>query len=157
LQGIAVGLCPALKKVKKSLMNRQFTALCLLMLSLVLGGCTLDTVLQGFVAAEPMTTSVGDAQRGEQLYRNGANGAPACVGCHTLATSAYSIGPSLVGLAERAGQQVNGLDADAYIRQSILTPGAYVLNGYRYSMYADYANHLSEQDLADLIAFLQTL
>jgi mono/diheme cytochrome c family protein len=40
------------------------------------------------------------------------------------------IGPSLIGLAERAGQRVAELSAAEYVTQSIREPGAFTVPGY---------------------------
>ena len=63
----------------------------------------------------------------------------------------------MTGISQRAGQRVPGLSAEEYIRQSILEPSAYLVSGYRNIMYPLYKDKLSQQDLADLIAYLETL
>ncbi|MEZ4672058.1 MAG: cytochrome c [Anaerolineae bacterium] len=100
---------------------------------------------------------VGDAVRGEDIFRHGVADAPPCTSCHGLAGSTFSLGPKMVGISQRAGERVPGLSAEAYIRQSIREPSAYVVSGYRNIMYPQYAEKLSEQDVADLIAFLMTI
>lgn len=69
----------------------------------------------------------------------------------------FNVGPSLVGFGQRAGTRIVGLSAQEYARQSILTPGAYLVPGHRSIMYADYGAVLSTQDVKDLIAYLLTL
>ncbi|HSK06089.1 MAG TPA: c-type cytochrome [Acidimicrobiia bacterium] len=55
-----------------------------------------------------------------------------CTSCHSLAgvSTTGQIGPNLTGLADRAGDPVDGLDPEDYIRQSILDPEAFVVDGY---------------------------
>lgn len=55
-----------------------------------------------------------------------------CIGCHTAAghSSRTNVGPNLVALADRAGQRVDGLSAEDYVRQSVLAPQAYIVTGY---------------------------
>ncbi len=55
-----------------------------------------------------------------------------CYGCHTLADAQASgtVGPDLDGIGARAASRVAGLDAAAYLRQSILEPSAFVVPGY---------------------------
>ena len=56
-----------------------------------------------------------------------------CTGCHTHASfpnARMQVGPNLTAVAERAGTRVSGLDARAYIRQSLREPGAYRVAGY---------------------------
>ena len=40
------------------------------------------------------------------------------------------VGPDLTDLADRAGDRVEGLTADEYVRQSVLDPQAYIVIGY---------------------------
>jgi cytochrome c oxidase subunit 2 len=55
-----------------------------------------------------------------------------CTGCHSLAGVANEgfIGPNLTGLPDRAGERVEGLSAEDYVRQSVLDPQAYIVDGY---------------------------
>jgi cytochrome c oxidase subunit 2 len=54
-----------------------------------------------------------------------------CTGCHSRAgVSDGFIGPDLTNLAERAGDRVDGLTAEEYVRQSVLNPQAYIVSGY---------------------------
>jgi cbb3-type cytochrome oxidase cytochrome c subunit len=54
-----------------------------------------------------------------------------CTGCHSRAgVSEGFIGPDLTGLADRAGVRVEGLTAAEYVRQSVLNPQAYIVDGY---------------------------
>jgi cytochrome c2 len=99
----------------------------------------------------------GDAVRGETLFKHGTDDAPACVGCHALNKGAFSLGPVMKGISERAGTRIEGMSADAYLRESVLDPKAFIVSGFRPLMYPDYAKHLSEQDILDLIAYLHTL
>lgn len=100
---------------------------------------------------------VGDAVRGQQLFQLGHDPAPACINCHALETQGYMLGPVISGITERAANRVEGLSAQEYILQSILEPGAYLVGGYRNLMYSEYGTYLSAQDLADLVAYLETL
>ncbi len=122
-----------------------------LCVALLLARCTPLSVLSAAAS--------GDAERGAQIFTQGWADAPACSTCHHTVTGQYgfSIGPSLAGIAERAGTRVVGMDAAEYLRQSILEPHSYVVSGYRDIMYPDYRTHLTEQDIEDLIAYLLTL
>jgi cytochrome c2 len=122
----------------------------LLLFALLLAGC-------GTRALPAWLPPPVDPARGEMIFRHGLNGAPPCVGCHALAAGGFTLGPVLAGVNERAATRVEGLSADEYIHQSIVAPRAYLVPGYRDLMYPDYAEHLTEQDIADLIAFLHTL
>jgi cytochrome c553 len=120
----------------------------------------LSLFLTGCAVSLPISTSVtGDMERGAQLFAQGREGVPPCLTCHQVVSGqiGFSVGPNLAGIGERAGTQVAGLSAEAYLRQSILEPGRYMVSGYRDIMYPDYKAHLTEQDIQDLIVYLLTL
>jgi glucose/arabinose dehydrogenase/cytochrome c553 len=109
------------------------------------------------------TLEISDADaelraHGEDLFRNGAEGAPACVTCHLLDSTATGTGPSLVGLSERAGSEVAGLSAEEYVRQSILSPNEHIVEGYTANfMFQNYAQVLSDDDVDALVAYVLSL
>lgn len=105
---------------------------------------------------------VGDAARGEELYNSqtiGASGtALGCAVCHSIAEGTVVVGPSHFGLAAVAENRVAGMSAIDYLRESILNPNAFVVEGFAPDvMYQKYAEELTEQDIADLVAYLLTL
>ena len=68
-------------------------------------------------------------------------------------------GPGFEGLADRAATRVPGLSAEEYIRQSIVDPEAYIVEGNwpeNEVMPTSYAEAYSEQDINDLVAFLMS-
>lgn len=82
----------------------------------------------------------------------------ACADCHTISgLSDGTVGPPLDGLADRAGDRVPGLSAEEYIRQSLLEPSAYVVEGYDDLMPANIAEEFSEEEFENLMAFLLSL
>jgi len=85
--------------------------------------------------------------------------AAGCVACHTVTgISTATVGPVLDGLASRAGDQVEGVSAEEYIRQSILDPSAYVVEGFTDGiMPQTFGETLSEGQIEGLVAFLLTL
>ncbi len=99
----------------------------------------------------------GDAARGGQLFAEGANGAPACATCHTVDGSELT-GPSLQHFGEIAPvADAGSASLQAYAYTSITQPSAYVVSGFGNTMYTQYERRLSPQQIADLIAYLQTL
>jgi cytochrome c551/c552 len=77
-----------------------------------------------------------------------------CVGCHMHAsfpTAHMQVGPDLTAVADRAGTRVAGLDARAYIRQSLREPGAYRVAGYS-ALMPDLA--LTDEQIDSLTSFL---
>lgn len=101
------------------------------------------------------TASGGSPERGEELFMTGgASGIP-CSACHTL-DGEKLVGPSLRGIGFDAAERVPGQSAEEYLRESIIQPSAYQVEGYSATMNATYGDTLSEQDIDDLVAFLLT-
>lgn len=105
---------------------------------------------------------IGDPVRGETLFTTRPReDVPACSSCHTTVRGGMARGgapaPSLIGVANRAGGRAEGLSAEEYLYQSIVAPRVYLVDGFADNMYTRYASIYSEQELADLVAFLMTL
>lgn len=104
---------------------------------------------------------VGDASNGEKLFNQatiGPNSAPGCVTCHSLEEGVVVVGPSQAGLASRAATRVAGQSAEEYLRNSILNPNEYLVEGFAEGvMYQTYGAELSEAEIDDLVAYLLTL
>lgn len=112
-----------------------------------------------------LETVTGDAARGDTLYHNTTssqlNQRLACSGCHLPATN--GTGPMSDGTFTRV-QEVRlndpvlaGYTAEQYLVESILQPGAYIAPGFQNLMLANFGERMSLQDLADLLAYLETL
>lgn len=107
-------------------------------------------------AASPTTGSTplaGDAAAGQTLSQS-----KGCAGCHSIDGSQMT-GPTWQGLY---GSQVQ-LDSantvtadDAYLAESILNPTAKIVSGFPPVM-PSFQGQLSDQDVADLIAYIKTL
>jgi len=69
----------------------------------------------GKVAVKPVP---GDAARGAEIYRGKGN----CAGCHAIHGEGGVAGPDLSGIGESRSA--------AYLRESLVTPGAAVPEGY---------------------------
>lgn len=103
----------------------------------------------GAVASGP-----GDAARGQRLF----GGAGTCFSCHDTKNGIVIVGPSLKGVATRAGSREAGKSADDYLRESILTPNAFVVPGFPAGvMPQNFSQLLSPGQINDLIAYLETL
>lgn len=100
----------------------------------------------------------GAAERGEELFRGAIReGVPPCIACHSIASDRVRICPSLRDIARIAGTRVPGMSAEAYIRQSIVDPNAYVVPGFSNELMPKiYGTILSPRDVDDLVAFLMT-
>lgn len=105
--------------------------------------------------------SLSDAANGERIFNLSYDDVNyACSTCHSIVPDVRGIGPSLWGISERAGQRVEGLNAVAYIENSILHPLAYIVTGWTPQiaiMPQNYGQILTEQEITDVIAYLMTL
>jgi cytochrome c551/c552 len=98
----------------------------------------------------PATAPTASADRGRMLFMT-----KGCVGCHVhpaVARSRMSVGPNLSGLTERAGARVPGLDARAYVMQSLREPQAFVVPGFEPVPMPDL--RLTDEEVESLTAFL---
>ncbi len=81
-----------------------------------------------------------------------ANG---CIGCHSLDPTAQMTGPTWYGVGNTAVSRVPGESPALYLYQSITDSGAFVAPGYPAGiMPAIYGDTLSEQQIADMVAYL---
>lgn len=105
-----------------------------------------------------LSASAGDPQRGREIFESGGEKYTEqfyCSRCHSLdGTGGY--GPTMQGIAVLAGERVPGMTAEAYIRQSILDPDAFIVEGYLQNMGLLHSRLLSQQEVEDLVAFLLT-
>ncbi len=101
-------------------------------------------------------SGTGDADQGARLFDQPIGDLPSCSTCHALDESRV-VGPGLGDVAERAGQNVAGQSAEAYLRESIVEPGAYVVEGYMDVMPHGYGDQMNDVQLRDLVAYLLTL
>ncbi len=88
--------------------------------------------------------------RGLLLYNN--NG---CAGCHAIeGISVGAVGPNLTTIGETAASRVEGYSAEEYIREAIVNPAAFIVEGYDDLMLKTFAETISQGELDDLVAFL---
>ncbi len=108
---------------------------------------------------------IGDPERGREIWDTGGavfgtgGGQRGCSVCHSLDGSegtGSSRAPSFQGISERAGDRVPGLSAVEYLRQSIVDPSAYVVEGFEDYMDKGLRILFSDDDIDDLVAFLLT-
>lgn len=108
---------------------------------------------------EPVAGAAGDAAAGEALFKQATIGSQAgCATCHSLEPDRVLVGPSMAGVGARAGTRVSGQSSEDYLRESIVQPDAYTVDGFAAGlMPAAIAGELSDQQLNDLVAYLLTL
>ena len=149
----------------------------LVVMGVALAGCTSTEPPPTATAVPPTNTPVpptetpidpleiGDPARGREIYETdteeiGGETRIGCSLCHTLdgtLAGAGISGPSFQGISERAGDSVPELSAVEYLRQSIVDPSAYVVQGFSFGPMPDnFGRLLSEEDIDDLVAFLLT-
>jgi cytochrome c2 len=130
----------------------------LLMGLLSLGVTACDSGVEA-KASLPEPESVGDPILGEEIFNSSHRPAPACATCHIVESEQGELGiPSLHTVANRAGEQVKGMDAVAYLRHSIVDPAAFdAAPESSTQMYEHFADIFSEQDINNLIAYLLML
>ena len=93
----------------------------------------------------------GNAARGKTLFATNA-----CSSCHAIAKDQTLVGPSLYGIWNTAATREPGVAAKDYVFESILTPNKLVVNGFAQGlMPASFAQSLTTQQLADLIAYME--
>jgi cytochrome c2 len=102
------------------------------------------------------SSAAGDAAAGQKVFSGGT--APACSTCHSLEPGVTIVGPSLAKIGAEAGSRQSGQSASDYLHQSIVEPDAHVVEGFAAGlMPATYGGALSEQQIADLVAYMLTL
>ena len=74
-----------------------------------------------------------------------------CAACHGAQDGT---GPSLVTMRDNAATRIDGMAAADYVYQSIVDPGAYVVDGFSNVMPTDFATQLSPQDINNLVKFI---
>ncbi|NNA93467.1 MULTISPECIES: c-type cytochrome [Pseudomonas fluorescens group] len=116
-------------------------------------------------AARPVSGKEDPIALGEALFRTTAT--PVCSACHSIAPGVNLAGPTLAGLAARAKQVIaspdykgKAKDVEGFIRESIVTPSAYLHPGAMYSangmsfMPDTFAKSLTPEQIDQLVAYL---
>ena len=80
-----------------------------------------------------------------------------CAACHSTSPNTIIVGPSLAGIASKAGSRVAGQDATTYLLTAIMQPSAYLVEGYGNLMPATLGKTLTGEEIDAVIAYLQTL
>lgn len=126
--------------------------------------CSDDSDSEPVAGATPIPTLVSidtpdpsDSAGGDPAVANGKSvfDANACIACHSTGENAV-VGPGLAGVGERAATQVAGQSADDYLREAIVDPGAYIVDGFPNAMPGTFGS-LPDGDINDLIAYLKSL
>ena len=100
----------------------------------------------------------GATARGQKIF----NGVGTCMVCHSIDGS-KKIGPTLQGIygskqtVITKGQERQITVDEEYLRQSILEPQVDIVKGYEQTPMTAFKGVLTDQDIADLIAYLKAL
>jgi cytochrome c2 len=124
-------------------------ALFFVVISLVLYAC----------AGQASASSLGNPEDGKILFNQTRIGeAPACGTCHSVEADKVIVGPSLAGVGTRAAERIPGKSATEYLRESIINPNSYIVNGFSAGvMYQRFKDTLTDEQIYNLIAYLLTL
>ncbi len=82
-----------------------------------------------------------------------------CAACHTLddVEATGTVGPELNGIGDRAATRVEGMNAESYIRESIIDPSAHVVEGFQDGlMPQDFGERMRSEELEALVNYLLT-
>ncbi len=126
-------------------------------------GCGTPAAVSVGSAVQP-TTAPTPTQVNDGQSVNAANGQTvfttvgACRTCHDVEKGIPIVGPSLKGVATRAGNRKPGMAAIDYLHESIVKPNAYVVDGFSANiMPQNMGELLTPQEINDLVAYLMTL
>ncbi|MEZ0374474.1 MAG: cytochrome C oxidase subunit IV family protein [Candidatus Sericytochromatia bacterium] len=98
--------------------------------------------------------NAGDPKNGPSVFLG-----KGCAACHTISSvqgAVGAVGPKLDGLGQTAATRKPGMNAEAYIRESIENPTGFVVTGFPPAM-PSLRSSMSDKEYKDLVAFLQSL
>jgi mono/diheme cytochrome c family protein len=130
---------------KKTGMSLRFELVGAFALLLLLAACS-------SLKPPPTAELSPQADRGRELF------ASYCSTCHSTSEDTIIVGPSMARIATRGGERVDGMDAESYIKNSILEPGAYTVEGFPDDlMPANLKDQLTPEELEAIVVYLLTL
>jgi len=115
---------------------------------LLLAGCA------GGSDAGPDTPTT--TRPGQEIFEQRILGPnPGCITCHSFDPDTTLVGPSIAGVATRAESRVSGQTARDYLRESILEPSAFVVEGFDDGkMPADWDEVLTAAEVEAVVGYL---
>ena len=108
-------------------------------------------------APEPRTPTIDMAslspeeQAGARIF----TGKGGCVGCHNAGSGGGATGPNLSQIATTGETRKPGMNAQAYISESIHDPQAFLVPGFPPVM-PSFRGTLTEEEISQVVAFLMT-
>lgn len=110
---------------------------------------------------ESSALTIGDPAHGKQLFNT-----IGCSGCHSTGGETI-VGPGLGGVKARSADRVAqiklvprqslSITPDKYVEDSIVNPQNFVVPGFENAPKMESFAHLSRQDLADVMAYVESL
>jgi len=110
---------------------------------------------------DPSALTVGDPARGKVLFNT-----IGCSGCHSVGSDVI-VGPGLGGVRARSAERVAqiklvprqslSITPGKYVEDSILNPHNFIVPGFENAPKMESFAHLSSQELADLLAYVESL
>lgn len=140
-----------------------FVALGLTLLAAACGGGAPATPTRPAISAASVIATATVKAGGTPGGNPAAGGSPGaqlfvaqgCNGCHIIKGQGGAIGPNLSTIGAQAATRKPGMSAEAYLRESIVNPNAFVVSGYQAGvMPATYSQTLSSEQLDQLVAYL---
>jgi len=132
-------------------LNVRYRAALLFVFVALLAGCG-----GGPAGPTPTPTLSPDSAEGRGYVLFAGKGR--CATCHSRAPNTVIVGPSLAGIASRAGSREPGVSAVDYLQESILQPDKFKVPGYeKLQMDTSLAKTLTGDEIGDLVAYLMTL
>jgi cytochrome c2 len=141
----------------------MLTRLLLILAAVLLAACqsspnAIPIALTDAPPSGSAAAQTGDPERGRALFNTLHPAASVtCSTCHRTDSEERLVGPGLLNVAARAQNRLSDGPAARYLYDSITNPSAYVVNGYPDIMPKNWGTIFSEQELADIIAYLLTL
>ena len=132
-------------------MTLRLVASGLALLVALLASCSGDEPATPQAASDRSVASTGTDLFNERVV--GSN--PGCVTCHALDGDIVLVGPSLTGLADRAGSTVPGMTGAEYVRQAIVDPDAHIVDGFSAGQMAGgWGDLLTTEQIESLVELL---
>jgi mono/diheme cytochrome c family protein len=105
---------------------------------------------QGDDSGRLASAGLAQAKAGDQIFT-----AAGCAGCHKFAPAGSNgtIGPSLDELASAAGDREPGKSAQDYIRESLVKPDAFLVEGFGNAM-PSFEGRLTDEQIKALVDYL---
>ncbi len=116
-----------------------------------------DAEFVAWVAEQQAAYAAAQTPEGKGQLLAQANG---CLACHSVTSTATPTAPTWFGLFGSTVTLEDGSTVvadEAFIHESIVDPMAKIVKGYQPTMPATYGTLLSEEDIANIIAYIMTL